>query len=696
VKSKVCILWLFSITFIGVTGCVPRETLTAENPTAHPEIVAELPTKGKLPAEAESTASLNKPADAVPEPANPAISDSGALESAEAVMNWYIGYMKDHQSSSGEILYPFEEGAHRENDLFTDAYINMVDEILAIPVLERGLFDPVMHQWGFIDKFSLELVSLDERAATIAVKLDSSDLPSWAGATLDLIQTDTGWKVQDIRQENIATPVGVTKLFYDWYLGYFKISGNPLKDEAYKSSEYLSDSLIAMVAEGQTGFDQNAIDPFVLSPDIPTGYSILEEAVLRSNRATVILWRYLYSSQSQPLVVHLENFNRTWKIIDVALEEVPLNPTKVVEAFYGWYLDYTKADSDGNFRNALVDKAYQDSPYLAEAFIKKLDLWDHSHDPLLCAQDIPTSIVTDGYFVEKLHGPQDITDASVVVRASFPGHIFTVDLTRPGGIEDEWKIKDVTCSFSPGGTVKAFYTWYQSCTEGSPACRAPAASETYASSGLVTSEFVDKVKALREEFTKSGGGGYDPILMAQSQLYTFDVVNVYEVNSPAAVSSKARVFLRNLSMEGLDLAEQGLLVTLVVDGSYWKIDNVTAYFPNTPEQIAIKFYTWYMDILRAQRNPQVVYGFEPEAYLSTNYLIEVRSALNSERMEGYNLILLSDRLPEMMDVGEVKVENNTATLIVLRYYEGEDSPSSMTVFMEKKDGWWVITGAEEK
>ena len=68
-------------------------------------------------------------------------------------------------------------------------------------------------------------------------------------------------------------------------------------------------------------------------------------------------------------------------------------PEAVVEAFYTWYLDYI--GSGENLRNPLVDRAYRESDLLTERLIARLDEEldaDFIHaDPILCAQDIPTS-----------------------------------------------------------------------------------------------------------------------------------------------------------------------------------------------------------------------------------------------------------------------------------------------------------------
>ena len=693
--NKSFVHWFVFFIFLTVASCTPQgEQMEVVPPAQAGEAVA-VPIKVSEPAKSEP-GEVSEPSPNPQEPTPTMEASQDAVVSAQAFMDWYIGYMEDNQSQDGEIFYPFEDGLHKQVDLLTEAYIARIDEILAIPVLDRGLFDPLMHKWGFLKDYSLEQVSVDEKVSTIAVQFTGPDLPSWAGATLDLIKTGTGWKINNIRPENIVSPAGVTILFFDWYLGYYREGGNPLQDGAYQASEYLSASFVQRVGEGQEGSSTGGLDPFVLSWEIPMGGSILEEPVIRGDRASVNLWRYFYSSQSQPLVVHLERSNGTWVIVDTALEEAPLNPTEVVEAFYGWYLEYTKTDSDGNFRNALVDRAYQGSPYLAESFKAKLDQREQGYDPILCAQDIPTSVIPDGFFVEKLFPPGEAKNASVVVRTSFPGHIFTIDLSRPGGSGDEWKIVDVICTFSPEGTVKTFYTWYQGCLEGSTDCRTPHAGKSYPGTGLVTEQFVEQVEALREEFAKSGGGGYDPIMLAQEQYYAFDVVKVYQANSSEPGASKARVFLRNLSMGDQGDGRQGLLVTLVDAGPYWKIDNVTAYFENTPELTAGKFYSWYINLLRSGRNPQVEYGFEPEAFLSADYLREVESALESHTMEGHNPILFTRQLPEEIKVAQVQEEAGRANVVVERYFEGQPSPTSMVVSMEKINGWWVIVGAEEK
>jgi hypothetical protein len=228
-KTMLYILWLFLFASVGLAGCIPQGVQPADSTGDPVGIVTQVPINDGAPEMAEATPVVGKVPVILTEPAAPVQAQPDALESAKAFMIWYIAYLKDHQSADGELFYPFEEDAHRSTDLFTETYMDKIDQIVAVPVLERGLFDPLMHQWGFYENFSLEQVYLDNDSATIAVKLESFDLPSWAGATLDLVRTEAGWKIDDIRPENIASPVGVTKLFYSWYLETFRLAAIPSK-----------------------------------------------------------------------------------------------------------------------------------------------------------------------------------------------------------------------------------------------------------------------------------------------------------------------------------------------------------------------------------------------------------------------------------------------------------------------------------
>lgn len=119
-------------------------------------------------------------------------------------------------------------------------------------------------------------------------------------------------------------------------------------------------------------------------------------------------------------------------------------PEEVVQEFYDWYLDYIGDRSSGEFRNPLVDGAYQDAPNMADEFVAEVDTLlaeqreqqAGGYDPFLCAQDIPTTI--------DVGSAQITADTAVVpVTTDFADHGFTVELTR---VDDTWEIRNVVCA----------------------------------------------------------------------------------------------------------------------------------------------------------------------------------------------------------------------------------------------------------
>lgn len=108
-------------------------------------------------------------------------------------------------------------------------------------------------------------------------------------------------------------------------------------------------------------------------------------------------------------------------------------PDQVVQEFYTWYIDYAQSS------NPLVDKAYRSAANLAPAFVAQMDDFTSRpmmFDPILCAQDVPTSITT-------MEPVIDGSTATVHVETSFPGHAFDVRLAQDG---KAWQIIDVICA----------------------------------------------------------------------------------------------------------------------------------------------------------------------------------------------------------------------------------------------------------
>ncbi len=108
-------------------------------------------------------------------------------------------------------------------------------------------------------------------------------------------------------------------------------------------------------------------------------------------------------------------------------------PEQVTQDFYTWYIGYAAT------ANPLVDKAYRNSDALTQDFIARLDAFTAQpmmSDPILCAQDVPSS-------VSATVGTVAGNTAVVQVETSFAGHAFEVRLAQEG---DAWKIADVICA----------------------------------------------------------------------------------------------------------------------------------------------------------------------------------------------------------------------------------------------------------
>ena len=191
------------------------------------------------------------------------------------------------------------------------------------------------------------------------------------------------------------------------------------------------------------------------------------------------------------------------------------NPAEVVDAFYTDYLNYIGQPGSDSFRNPLQDGYYQSSDYLTKSFVEHVDeilAGGFPADPFLCAQDIPASLESEGVLANG-------ESASVVVRSSIDGHVFTVQLLR---VDEGWKISSVSCSSSPPGKTTAFYTWYLSqFGDRSQGLESnPLQDETYLSSGMLSEAFENRI---RNQVESGEGLRVDPFLLAQDLPAGFSV-----------------------------------------------------------------------------------------------------------------------------------------------------------------------------
>lgn len=246
-------------------------------------------------------------------------------------------------------------------------------------------------------------------------------------------------KYQDEAQNSVETPDGpevVARDFYTWYLQAFGdiASGtfrSPLSDKTYHESEYLTPSFMEHVDEILEGFvNRSSYDPILCAQNIP------EEVIpvgtfWHGEQVSVVM------STSFPghfITLDLQRVGDEWKIGNITCA---FSPEGTAKAFYTWYLAYIGDPSSGEFRNPMVDKAYQDSGFLSEEFIQELDKYTSDGipaDPVLMAQDIPHDFSVDPW----------VEEGTAVVHLQFGTetvHHLKVSMIQELGI---WKIDSIS------------------------------------------------------------------------------------------------------------------------------------------------------------------------------------------------------------------------------------------------------------
>lgn len=197
------------------------------------------------------------------------------------------------------------------------------------------------------------------------------------------------------------TPQQVTANFYNWYLDYIGDRAsdtfrNPLVDKAYHDAPYLSASFVEHIDELLASFEGGGYDPFLCAQDIPTEMTP-DVVFVRNGMASVVMRS---SFPNHLLMVDLRPEGESWVIGNITCAH---DPVSIATTFYTWYLGYIGDRATGDFRNPLVDEAYQGHPLLAESFIQEVDdllaemreQGPGGYDPFLQAQDIPMDFSVD-------------------------------------------------------------------------------------------------------------------------------------------------------------------------------------------------------------------------------------------------------------------------------------------------------------
>jgi hypothetical protein len=359
----------------------------------------------------------------------------------------------------------------------------------------------------------------------------------------------------------LPEPVEITRDFFQWYLGYSE-TANPLVEKACRQSPLVSARFVAEMdaaIDAMRAAGPGGADLILCAQDMP-GEMRYGTAVVEGNRATAVVQQVWNPGtdyeQERDITVILEQADGHWLIDEIVCPRpeagTPSTPAQVVADFYEWYLAYTQT------ANPLANKAYHDSPYVLAGYAQRVDeivagFEGGGYDPFLCAQDVPERVGVDGVF---MNGPTP----NVLVRTTFPGHYFTVDLRSTAA--GDWQISNVTCVNTPDGLAKAFYTWYLAYIGDTATgeLRNPLVDGSYRRSGFLSDAFSRQVDETVAGFQQ---GGFDPFLLAQ------DVPTAVSVNP--GFSPDTAIVALYFGPDSVKMVQ----VACVPELGHWLIDNIS-------------------------------------------------------------------------------------------------------------------------
>jgi hypothetical protein len=227
---------------------------------------------------------------------------------------------------------------------------------------------------------------------------------------------------------------------------------------------------------------------------------------------------------------------------------------------------------------------------------------------------------------------------------------------------------------APAQVVVDFYNWYLGYIRGEEGLRSPLVDGAYRSSDYLADAFIAEVDEIVASFDK---GGYDPFLMAQ------DVPQSVTVGEATVEGDEAQVRVDT------DFEGHALTVTLERLNGQWQITGITL----APDTVVSDFYGWYLWYARGSeemRNPLVDGAYRDCGYLTVGFADEIERTLASFDKGGFNPILMAQDVPERVEVGEVTVSGDQASVKVQMFWGNNPTPSERTVDLVLVDGRWKI------
>jgi len=237
-------------------------------------------------------------------------------EVTEGFYEWYFSYIGDR--SSGQGRNPLVDGAYRDSEYLTPAFVDQVDALIAS--FDKGGYDPFLCAQDIPERLTVDEALVTDDHAAVMTNLFWMGNPMVSHTTVTLRQVEGAWMIDGVAcsfELTMQTPVQTVESFYKLYLDYTGRNGgemrNPLVDKAYQRMPFLSPEFVNKVDGILASFDKGGYDPILCAQDVPE-WVRAEEVAREGQRATV---EVTTSFEGHTFEVELAQQGEEWLIVDV-------------------------------------------------------------------------------------------------------------------------------------------------------------------------------------------------------------------------------------------------------------------------------------------------------------------------------------------------------------------------------------------
>lgn len=154
-------------------------------------------------------------------------------------------------------------------------------------------------------------------------------------------------------------------------------------------------------------------------------------------------------------------------------------------------------------------------------------------------------------------------------------------------------------------------------------------------------------------------------------------------------------------MKGKLIIGAGIVVLAVLTGVvFLGMESAQATDGSTPEAVVTQFYDWYLGAIgegEMRQSPLADRAYRSSELLSEVFIAEIDEVLTSfegGKGGGFDPILLAQDVPVKIEVSEVTLSGEEASVTVEMFWGGNPNPSERIVSLELMDSEWKVTGIE--